>query len=126
MKRSFRAATVFAGTAACAVTIAPAAGAATVPGVTPAGAHAFTCSPLTQIALHLYYTASEKHPTPACVSGNGYVKIGNGKEKFQSYKGSAYSGYLYIGGQPKKFSFGDVAHNLYGATVSAVSLKYVA
>ena len=126
MRRSFRAATVFAGSAACAVALAPAAGAtAKAPDATSGPPHAFTCKPLTVNAVRLYYTASEKHPTPACVSGQGYVALGNGKLKFQSYVGSGYSGYLYIGGKPRMFTVGEEPHNLYGQTVSAIYLQWV-
>lgn len=121
MRRSFRAATVFAGSAACAVGLAPAAGATAKAPDT----RAFTCSPLTTYAVRLYYTASENHPKPACVSGNGTVTLGNGKLRFQSYVGSGYSGEMYIGGKPHMFTVGEEPHKLYGQIVSKIYLQWV-
>lgn len=126
MKRSFRAATLFTGAAACAVALGPAAHAAPVaPGATARITPDITggnCSPPTVIdsSVHLYYEASQKHPVPACFNGSGTWTLGKGK-RFASYCAGAFSGYLYIDGTPRKFT--DGIHNLYGASVSKVRIS---
>ena len=122
MKKSFRVAAVFTGAAAAIAGFAPAAGAATA---APDAAGAGNCTAAKTQDLVLYYTASEKHPTPACVSGFGYTPIGNRNLHFQSYCGGRYSGYFWIDGSRKHFTAGIVYHNLYGAEISQVSLSPV-
>ena len=119
MKRSFRMATVFTGAAACAVTLAPVAKAAPAKpdasaGNCPAG--------IGGQQVHLYYTAAEKHPRPACVSSFGYIYIGAGK-KFSYYCGGAWSGWFWMDGNVGHFTDGGVYHHLYGVSVSAISLS---
>jgi hypothetical protein len=125
MKRSFRVATVFTGAAAATVAgFAPAAGAATVaPGaatrITP-DITGGNCSSNANSSVHLYYEASQNHARPACFNGDGTWPIGKGK-RFVSYCAGGFSGYLYIGGTPKKFTRG--THYLYGASVSKIEIS---
>lgn len=125
MRRSFRVATVFTGAAAAVTAFAPAAEAATGALAAPAGAGAGNCTTANTQDLVLYYTASEHHPTPVCVSGFGYVPIGNRHTRFKSYCGGRYSGYFEISGSLRHFTAGIVYHNLYGAEISQVSLSPV-
>jgi hypothetical protein len=122
MRRSFRVATAFTGAAAAVAGFAPAAGAATA---APDAAGAGNCTTAKTQDLVLYYAASEHHATPACVSGFGYVPIGNRDAHFKSYCGGRYSGYFWINGSPRHFTAGIIYHNLYGAEISQVSLSPV-
>lgn len=122
MKRSFRVATVFTGAAALATGLAPMAQAGTVaPGVTAAtiGGDCNTAFAATA-SLHLYYTSSENHSLAACFTGFGTYTIGKGK-RFAYYCAGEYKGHLYINGQARAFTSG--YHNLYGASVSKVSIS---
>lgn len=119
MKRSFKVATVFTGAVACAVALAPAAGAATTtPKITPY-IEGGTCTANPTHSLVLAYSPKENHPTPACFAGKGIWHLPN-KPRFASYCTVNYSGYLWIGGQKRNFTQG--AHNLFNAAVSAVSI----
>jgi hypothetical protein len=115
-------ASVFTGAAAAVAGFAPVAGAATD---APALAGAGNCTTAKTQDLVLYYTASENHPTPACVSGFGYTPIGNRDAHFKSYCGGRYSGYFEINGSRRHFTAGIIYHNLYGAEISQVSLSPV-
>jgi hypothetical protein len=128
MKRSFRAATVFTGAAACAAGLAPAAHAAPMaPGAT-ASITAHNCGQSNSYSLHLYYALSENHPVPACIgSRNGrsgavqeQVFFGAGK-RFAAYCAGAYSGDLIIHGSSRHFTYG--THSLYGASVEGVFIS---
>lgn len=130
MKRSFRAATVFTGAAACAVGLAPTAHAApAAPGatakITPA-ATANTCNPyLTAThSVHLYYEPSENHPTPACIYGIGITTWGHGK-RFEAYCAGWYSGYMSIHSQRRHFAAGRSTHLLYGASVTGIDISRI-
>jgi hypothetical protein len=119
-------ATAFTGAAACAVALAPAAEAApAAPGatarITP-DAVAGDCNRNVYYtsSVHLYYTASENHTSPACIGGDGYVYIGTGK-RFASYCAGAYSGSLEINGTFRHFTAG--RHYLYGAQVSGIYIS---
>jgi hypothetical protein len=84
MKRSFQVATVFTGAAACAVALTPTAEAApAAPGatttITPKTITANNCTAGEWNWLHMYYTAAENHPTPACFGGTGVFKIAGNK-----------------------------------------------
>jgi hypothetical protein len=123
MKRSFRVATVFTGAAACAVALAPGAGAATAaPGaaakVTP-DTTARDCDATFTSSVVLYYTAAENHSVDACIAGTGFVDLGQGK-RFTSYCAGAYSGFFYIDGVRRSFTEG--SHQLHSQAVSAVSI----
>jgi hypothetical protein len=116
MKRSFRAATAFTGAAACAVAFTPTADAATA-RITPDTLHAANCvGNASTPQLHLYYAASQHHPTPACVSGpvGSIVNWPSGKH-FSSYCGGEYSGSLVFAGPTfAHFTHGAALHHLYG------------
>jgi hypothetical protein len=124
MKRSFRVAAVFTGAAAAVAGFAPVAGAVTIapgaaPGITP-DIHGGNCSSAPNSSVHLYYESSQHHARPACFNGDGTWPLGKGI-RFVSYCAGAFSGYLYIGGTPKKFTAG--THKLYGASVSKVMIS---
>ena len=124
MKRSFRAAAVFTGTAV--------AGAMTgATGLVPAAQAAQDNGPLRVFDckgnvstpyLHLYWLPSKHHPSPTCYSGkvNSYASP---QTRFRSYCAGIYSGYFSIEGQgPKNFTEG--THNLYGAYISQILITY--
>lgn len=94
MKRSFQVATVFTGAVACAAALAPTveAEAAAVTPATTAG----NCTIASASAVHLYYPASAKHPTPACIKGAGTYNFVGGK-KFAGICGGAWSGTFAYG-----------------------------
>jgi hypothetical protein len=122
MKRSFKVATIFTGAAACAVALAPMAEAAPLaPGTanTTDAIHG-DCNPNTThpLSFHLYYTQSEKHSLAACFSGVGKYPIA--KEKFAYYCAGEWSGYVWIKGV--RTPFGSKKHDLYGQSISQVSL----
>jgi len=120
MRRSFRVATVFTGAAAAVATFTPAAGAAPITPLAPAAAdaHGQTCSSVVTSDLVLWYKGSTHHP--ACVSGRGFVGIGDGNARFSQYCAGEYSGYLWVSGERQPFTKG--IHHLYGQKVSAVSI----
>jgi hypothetical protein len=123
MKRSFQVATIFTGAAACAVALAPAAGAAPLtPGntarITP-DTTARNCTSTFTSSVVLYYTPSENHSKNACVKGIGFVYLGQGK-RFTAYCAGAYSGFFYINGNRRSFTEG--SHPLYSQAVSAISI----
>lgn len=124
MKRSFRVATIFTGTAAAAA-LAPAAHAAPMtvgntakvtPNIVGGNCPKSAFTP----AVHLYYTKSENHPLPACFSGLGRYNFGK-KIRFSAYCGGDWSGYLYITTSGEKFTPG--GHHLFGQSLSAVSIS---
>jgi hypothetical protein len=125
MKRAFRAATVFTGTAAVAAAMTPTAGAAaTAPGatgaVTPATV-AKNCATTNFITSHLVlnYSVSEKHPHPACVTGIGTTTLGT-KPKFSSYCAGKYSSFFWIQGVKRGFTAG--WHHLGGQAISKIQI----
>jgi hypothetical protein len=127
MRKSFRVATAFTGAAAAVTGFAPAAGAATAaPAVTPAAtgtAHAGNCTQAKTYDLVLHYAKAERHASPACVTGTGFVAIGDGGVHFSSYcAGAAFSGYLWINHSPRPFADNATLHKLYGADVSGVTI----
>jgi hypothetical protein len=90
MRKSFKVATAFTGTAAAAAMFAPAAGAATV---TPDVSH-FNCNAPTFFGTVLYRPASAHHG-PTCVSssrGNLPGRTNLGNTYFQYFCAGNYSG----------------------------------
>jgi hypothetical protein len=127
MKRSFRAATVFAGAAALGVAAMAAAPAPAAHASTPA--RAFTCGANTPSGsgqfLHLYYKV-KSHNTAGCVEAYGtgeYAPLA--PTRFQYYCGGTYSGYLFISGQERHFTDGYTYHKLYNALVSGIYISQV-
>jgi hypothetical protein len=117
MKRSFRAATVFAGVAALGTALAPAAHAASPHP--EAGNCPRSWTGTTWVVLR--YSSRVNHPSDACVWGNeGYVGWAPGN-RFSSYCGGAMSGYMWVNGQKKHFTPGG-PYPLFNAEVSAVSI----
>lgn len=121
MKRSFKAVTVFAGAAALATGLAPAAHA----GVTPGG----PCATGEKQATRLVYSTNESHSADACYSGVGTANPLKDDPRFKSYCGGLWSGYFWIRNangtatSRKHFTGGHVYHNLYNATISAISIS---
>jgi hypothetical protein len=126
MKRAFRVATVFTGTAACAAAMTPAAQAAAVaPGatarVTPDTVTVHACpTVIPSGTLVLEYTSSEFH-SPVCFRGSGRWYVGP-DTRFSAYVASAKSGSLLINGRWEKFTSGAL-HHLYKQVVNSVYLK---
>ena len=85
MRKSFKVATAFTGTAAATAMFAPAAGAATV---TPDVSH-FNCNAPTFFGTVLYRPASAHHG-PTCVSGFGKTNLGS--TYFQYFCAGGFSG----------------------------------
>jgi hypothetical protein len=127
MRKSVRVATVFTGAAACTAALAPTAQAAvvtpgaratTIPDITGGNCHGSSNS----VRVQLVYSANQHHSTNACFSGTGYYIIG-GAKRFAYYYGGDWSGILWIDGSPRRFTHGHVYHQLYGASVSAISIQ---
>lgn len=119
MKRSFKVAAVFTGATACAVALAPAAGAATTTPTVRPDIHGGNCTINPTRSMVMAYSANQRHSIPACFAGIGKWPLPN-KPRFASYCTVDYSGYLWINGQKRAFTLG--AHNLFNAAVSAVSI----
>jgi hypothetical protein len=124
MKRAFRVATVFTGTAACAAALTPVAQAAVAPDaaarITPDNVTVGPCPfDIPSGTLVLAYTPSEFH-NPVCFDGSGRWYVGP-HTKFSYYVGASASGSLLIGGRWERFTSGH--HNLYRQSVTSVYLK---
>lgn len=126
MRKSFRVATVFTGAAACAAVFTPAAHAApaapgATAGITPKALTHNNCTAGELDWFHLYYTAAENHPTPACFAGTGTYVISSNK-RFAFFCAGNNSGYLGtdIGRIP--FSGGSIPFNLHSHIVHSVHL----